>query len=285
MNAGHRSYEAVIIGAGPNGLTAANVLADAGWRVLLLEAQDAVGGAVASDDSVQDGFIHDTFSSFYPLAAASPVLKSMNLDRFGLTWSHAPAVVGSPAADQGWALIHHDPRDTANGLEQLHPGDGDAWERMYAQWSRIGDAVVDALLSPFPPVRAGIRAALALRKVGGLSFVRMLLRTLADPDQHPPRRIRGPTTDRRERRPRRHPTGCRRVWAVRVAAGDARPGRRVPRRPRRRRTPRRRVGRPAAPPAAGTSGVTPRSPVLWWSAAVRWGCGSPTARSSTPAGR
>ncbi|ACV80002.1 phytoene desaturase family protein [Nakamurella multipartita] len=177
-----RSYDAVIIGAGPNGLVAGNVLADAGWRVLVLEAQHRIGGAVASDSDVQDGYIHDTFSSFYPLAAASPVLTAMNLDRFGLTWSHAPAVVGSPDRNGGWALIHHDPRDTAEGLERLHAGDGDAWERMYTDWTHIGGALVDALLSPFPPLRAGLRAAFKLRKVGSLSFIRMLLepsRTLA----------------------------------------------------------------------------------------------------------
>ena len=78
-------YDAVIIGAGPNGLVAGNVLADAGWRVLVLEAQDRIGGAVASDSDVHDGFTHDTFSSFYPLAAASPILKAMDLDRFGFT--------------------------------------------------------------------------------------------------------------------------------------------------------------------------------------------------------
>ncbi len=171
-----QDYDAVIIGTGPNGLVAGNVLADAGWRVLMLEAQDRIGGAVASDSDVHDGFTHDTFSSFYPLAAASPVLKAMNLDRFGLTWSHAPAVVGSPNnLAGGWALIQHDPRDTAEGLERLHPGDGDAWERMYGEWTHIGDAVVDALLSPFPPIKAGLRTITKLRKVGGLSFIRMLL--------------------------------------------------------------------------------------------------------------
>src|SRR6476661_1055042 len=164
---GMAHYDAVIIGAGPNGLAAGNVLAEAGWHVLVLEGQDRIGGAVASDEAVHDGFIHDTFSSFYPLAAASPVLKAMHLDRFGLAWSHAPAVVGSPDPGGGWALIQHDPRDTAEGLEQLHPGDGDAWERMYRDWTHIGDCLVDALLTPFPPVRAGIRAALKLRKVGG----------------------------------------------------------------------------------------------------------------------
>ena len=69
------TYDAVVIGAGPNGLVAANRLADAGWSVVLLEAQPRVGGAVASDREVHPAFVHDTFSSFYPLAAASPTIR------------------------------------------------------------------------------------------------------------------------------------------------------------------------------------------------------------------
>src|SRR5215216_2974423 len=64
--------DAVVIGAGPNGLVAANLLADAGWTVEVLEAQDRPGGAVKSGELVEPGFINDQFSGFYPLAAASP---------------------------------------------------------------------------------------------------------------------------------------------------------------------------------------------------------------------
>jgi phytoene dehydrogenase-like protein len=61
--------DAVVIGAGPNGLVAANKLADAGWNTLLLEAQSEVGGAVRSDRDVHPDFISDTFSAFYPMAS------------------------------------------------------------------------------------------------------------------------------------------------------------------------------------------------------------------------
>lgn len=87
---------ALVIGAGPNGLVAANLLADAGWSVHVLEAQHRVGGAVASDDDVAEGFVHDTFSSFYPLGAASPVISHLLLEAHGLRWRHAPAVLGHP---------------------------------------------------------------------------------------------------------------------------------------------------------------------------------------------
>src|SRR6187399_3311365 len=64
--------DGVVIGAGPNGLAAANVLADAGWDVVLLEEQDTPGGAVRTEELTQPGFHHDVFSSFYPLGVGSP---------------------------------------------------------------------------------------------------------------------------------------------------------------------------------------------------------------------
>lgn len=63
--------DAVVVGAGPNGLVAANLLADAGWSVTVLEEQPEPGGAVRHDGEVAPGFVNDLFSSFYPLAAAS----------------------------------------------------------------------------------------------------------------------------------------------------------------------------------------------------------------------
>jgi phytoene dehydrogenase-like protein len=148
--------DAVVVGAGPNGLVAANVLVDAGWDVVLLEANDEIGGAVRSSTDVDPAFVHDTFSSFYPLAAVSPVLKGMNLGDYGLEWSDAPSPVGNPLQGGGWALVHPDPADTAASLDRLVPGDGQAWMDLYADWQRIGPAIIDALLNPFPPVRAGV---------------------------------------------------------------------------------------------------------------------------------
>ena len=175
--------DAVVIGSGPNGLVAANKLVDAGWSVLVLETQDDVGGAVRSDRSVHPRYVHDTFSSFYPLAVASPAIQALDLEHHGLTWSHAPAVVGTPFDDGSWGLLHRAPEDTAAALERLAPGDGDAWLRTCADWERIGDQVVGALLSPFPPVRHGLGALARLPRVGGLSFVRAMLapaRTFVD---------------------------------------------------------------------------------------------------------
>jgi len=147
--------DAVVIGAGPNGLVAACELADAGWDVVLLEAADEVGGAVRSERAVP-GYVHDCYSSFYPLAAASPIIKRLDLGNHGLNWVHAPAVVAhltAPEAEQA-AVLHRRVEDTAAALEDDHTGDGEAWTRMFAHYQRIREPLLDALFSPLPPVKA-----------------------------------------------------------------------------------------------------------------------------------
>jgi phytoene dehydrogenase-like protein len=154
---------------------AANLLADAGWDVLLLEAAAAVGGAVKSDSDVAEGFVHDTFSSFYPMAAVSPVIRKLGLEKHGLTWRHAPAVLGHPLPDGDWALLHSEVEATARALESIAAPDGPAWRELCADWQRIGPALTDALLTPFPPVRGGLAMLAKLPGVGGLQYLRTLL--------------------------------------------------------------------------------------------------------------
>ena len=168
--------DAVVIGAGPNGLVAANLLADEGWSVTVLEAQDEPGGAVKTAELIEPGFHHDLFSAFYPLAAASPVIPALELEQHGLRWRHMPLVVSHPASDGTCVSLSRDLDETAASFDAFAPGDGDAWRRLYAQWERVGPHLVDALFSPFPPVVPGARMLGALGSVDELlRFVRFTL--------------------------------------------------------------------------------------------------------------
>ncbi len=167
--------DAVVIGAGPNGLVAANLLADQGWSVTVLEAQPTLGGAVRTDTEVHEGFRHDTFSAFYPLAAASQTIESLHLEEYGLTWVHAPAVLGNPLPEGGWAILHRDRHDTAAGLDELSPGDGEAWLKLCAEWDGYGPDLITSLISPFPPIRGGLRLAVNLPRHAGAGGLRTLL--------------------------------------------------------------------------------------------------------------
>ncbi len=167
------TVDAVVIGAGPNGLVAANALGDAGWDVLVLEASDRVGGAVRSDEVTLPGFVSDMFSAFYPLAAASPVIRDLDLGAHGLTWTQAPQVLAHVLDDGGAARLAGTAEETAAGLDAAAPGDGAAWLELVEGWRRIRDPLLDALFTPFPPVSAATRMLRRLGVAGGLDFARL----------------------------------------------------------------------------------------------------------------
>src|SRR6185437_16778880 len=99
------SEDALVIGAGPNGLAAAISLAEAGRSVRVLEAATRPGGAVRTEELTLPGFRHDTFSSVYPAAAASPVFARMPLAEHGLEWVHPAACYAHPLPGGGAAVL------------------------------------------------------------------------------------------------------------------------------------------------------------------------------------
>jgi phytoene dehydrogenase-like protein len=164
--------DAAVIGAGPNGLVAANLLADAGWSVLVLEAQPDPGGAVRSAEVAAPGFVSDLYSSFYPLAAASPIFGGLGLGDYGLRWRHAPAALAHPTIDGRTAVLSRDLATTAASVEAGGAGDGAAWERLAAEWGRLSPALIPALFRPFPPVLPAARLLRLLGPAGALRFAR-----------------------------------------------------------------------------------------------------------------
>jgi phytoene dehydrogenase-like protein len=146
-------HDAVVIGAGHNGLVAANVLADAGWSVLVIEAADEPGGSVRSGELIEPGFLHDRFSAFYPIAAASPVLRALGVD---VEWRHGPLVLAHPATDGSVAILARTPAETAAGLGP----DGPRWLELMELWSRVEPALLHGMATPFPQIRSALQLAL-----------------------------------------------------------------------------------------------------------------------------
>ena len=167
--------DAIVIGAGHNGLVAANLLADAGWTVEVLEATAQPGGAVRSGYVTAPGYLSDLFSSFYPLGYASPVLKALRLQEHGLRWTHAPDVLTHLLPDGRAATVNRDLTTTMASMEQFAAGDGERWRRAFEQWRDISAPLVDALFTPFPPVRSGLELARRLRAGGSLRMARRLI--------------------------------------------------------------------------------------------------------------
>jgi phytoene dehydrogenase-like protein len=165
--------DAIVIGAGPNGLVAANLLADAGWSVDVLEAEERPGGAVKSSELLEPGFVTDEMSAFYPLAAASPALRSLELERHGLAWQRGPLSLAHPAADGTCAVLSQQLDVTAASLDGFAAGDGAAWRRLYGLWERAGRHLLDAMVTPFPPVRPGARLVGELGLYGALELARL----------------------------------------------------------------------------------------------------------------
>lgn len=167
--------DAVVVGAGHNGLVAANLLADAGWQVVVLEAAEAPGGATASAALTLPGFVHDVGSAFHPLGAVSPVLARLGLGRFGLRWRRAPLALAHPLADGRAAVIGASDAATAAGLQALAPGDGPAWQALMAEWDRVGPWILRSLFAPLPPVRGPLGLLATTGPLGALRLARQLL--------------------------------------------------------------------------------------------------------------
>src|SRR5258707_11640562 len=102
--AARTQYDAIVVGAGPNGLSAAIVLAHAGRSVLVVEAAATVGGGARSAALTRPGFVHDVCSAIHPLSLTSPFLRRLPLAQYGLEWVQPPVALAHPL-DDGTAVL------------------------------------------------------------------------------------------------------------------------------------------------------------------------------------
>jgi phytoene dehydrogenase-like protein len=169
------NYDALVVGSGPNGLSAAITMARSGWRVLVLEASERPGGAVATEELTLPGFLHDTYSAVYPAAAASPVFARLPLERHGLRWIHPGACYAHPLPDGRAAALYRDVGRTAASLDRIHAGDGERWRAFATPLLAHFDALRQTLLGGFSPLRGAARLGLGLGPRGTLELLRLVL--------------------------------------------------------------------------------------------------------------
>ncbi len=155
---GGGDHEAIVIGAGPNGLVAATTLARAGLRVLVLEAAATPGGGCRTAELTEPGFRHDICSGIHPFAVASPALRSLPLEAHGLRWIHPDVPLAHPLAGAA-AVLHRSVDVTADGLG----ADGAAWRRLVAPFTSVWNAVrrrpaVAAVDPPAPGLPGSLRS-------------------------------------------------------------------------------------------------------------------------------
>lgn len=164
--------DAVVVGAGPNGLAAAVVLAGAGRSVLVLEAAQEVGGGTRTDEATLPGYRHDVCSAIHPLAAGSPWLSGLPLEDHGLRWVQPDSPLAHPLDDGSAVVLHRSLEETAAALGP----DGDAWRRLYAPLVESSRALLQQFLAPLRPPRHPLMTArfglLALRSATALSQAR-----------------------------------------------------------------------------------------------------------------
>src|SRR5437762_8254141 len=132
-----KSGTACVIGAGPNGLAAAIVLAQKGLNVQVFEAEPQAGGCVRTMELTLPGFQHDLGSAVYPLAAGSPFFSSLPLRNHGLEWIHSPAPLAHPFDDGTAVVLERDLAEARIALE----ADGNTWrnlmEPFVARWAEF----------------------------------------------------------------------------------------------------------------------------------------------------
>lgn len=161
---GHGRTDAVVVGSGPNGLAAAVRLAQAGLRVMVLEAAPTIGGGTRTEELTLPGLLHDVCSAVHPFALASPYLSTLPLADHGLVWRWPEVDLAHPLDDGTAGVLVRDLDETCRGLGV----DGRAWRGVFGPLVRHFDALADDILGPIlrwpdHPVqmgRFGLRAGL-----------------------------------------------------------------------------------------------------------------------------
>jgi phytoene dehydrogenase-like protein len=136
--------DAVVVGSGPNGLSAAITLAQAGHSVLVLEARETIGGGVRSAELTLPGFVHDVCSAVFPFSVASPFFRSLPLAEHGLEWIDPPAALAHPFDDGPAALLERSFDATGRTIAP----DAEAYEKLMRPLVERWEVLLEEILGP-----------------------------------------------------------------------------------------------------------------------------------------
>ncbi|MFE0863591.1 phytoene desaturase family protein [Streptomyces rochei] len=169
--------DAVVVGAGPNGLTAAVELARRGFSVAVFEARDTVGGGARTEELTLPGFRHDPCSAAHPLGINSPAFRDLPLERYGLQWLHAPLPMAHPFPDGSAAVLSRSVGETAASFGARDAG---AYRRLVERFLPHWDTLARDFMSL--PLTALPRDPVTLARFGlvGLPPSTWLMRRFRD---------------------------------------------------------------------------------------------------------
>ncbi len=167
------TYDAVVVGAGPNGLAAAVELARNGRSVCVLEANETIGGGARSAEITLPGFVHDLGSAIHPLGFASPFFRSLPLEEHGLAWIHPEAPLAHPFDDGDAAILERSVDETAENLGPDEEAYRSLMEPLAADATRIAANFLGSPSVPRHPLSlgmTGVRSTRSARAVAEANF-------------------------------------------------------------------------------------------------------------------
>jgi phytoene desaturase len=158
-------YDVAIVGGGHNGLVCACYLARAGMKVIVLERRHVVGGAVCTEDDLIPGYRIDVGSSAHIMIHLTPVLRELELDRFGLEYIECDPFAFAPVGGGHAVYFWRDVERTCESISRFSPRDAESYRRFVREWEALNEGVFEAFMKP--PTPLNLARHMVFKKTGG----------------------------------------------------------------------------------------------------------------------